>query len=182
MAWPLLAMVIGSAIAKAAKGKADERANQNEAISRNNQAQVNLHAVNQNAFSQAMDRALNAPRERGRQGFNADMLMNFTPATYQGLPDRISSRMPTITGGPQLSGQGKLLAQLIRDNAITGMQRGGDDRMLASPQLQGYQGPGRMESILSVLGMIGSGAGAIGQQYGMGGTRGTGIYGEDDGG
>jgi hypothetical protein len=198
-ALPAIAGVLGRLFGGGASGAADERTAQNDAISRNNQAQSNLYGINQNAFTQAMqgeeagklNRAnldlgrqqfsLNAPSTRARQGLNADVLANWQPATMSGLPDRISSRMPTINGGAQLGPQGQLLARLIRDNAITGMQKG--DRfsevpetnfrsgILTPPTLGGYQQPGRLESILSTLGLIASGVGGLGgMDFGGGGN------------
>jgi hypothetical protein len=171
-----------------AKGAAGERGNQNNFISQNNQALASLYGINQNALLQALQGeeagklnrgqldlaqrnfALNAPSVRGRQGLSADMLANFKPATMQGLPSRISSRMPTIQG-PQLSGQGQLLAKLIRDNAISGMQKGDTfdpipttdfkSGVLPKPQLQSYVKPGKLESILSAIGLITGAAGAL---------------------
>lgn len=187
---PLLlaaAPAIGKFLSGAAGGASNERQSQNDFTSRNNQALSNLYGINQNAFLTALQGeeagklnranldlnqrqfALNAPSVRGKQGFSADLLEHFQPATMSGLPDRIASRMPTISGGPSLSGQGKLLAQLIRDNAVKGMQQGDTftpvpetdfkSGILTPPTLQGYKQPGKLESILSTLGLIASGAG-----------------------
>lgn len=191
---------IGSIFGGGAKGAANERANANDFISRNNQALANLYGINQNAFMNALQGeeagklnraqldlaqrnfALNAPSVRGRQGLSADVLANFKPATMSGLPSRIASRMPTISGGPQLSGQGQLLARLIRDNAISGMQQGDTfdpipatdfkGGILKPPSLQGYKEPGKLESILSVLGLIAGGAGGPVLPSDMGGQGG----------
>lgn len=190
---------LGALFGGGASGAANERNNQNDFISRNNQAQAGLYGINQNAFTNALQGefnqnrsnadidlaqrnfALNAPSVRAKQGLSADMLANFQPATMQGLPSRISSRMPQIQG-PQLSGQGRLLAKLVRDNAIGGMQAGDKfaptpqvdfkSGILTPPNLQQFKQPGKLESILGILGMIANGAQQFPQMFPGGGAGG----------
>ncbi len=187
---------LGSLFSGGAGGASNERNNQNDFISRNNQAVSNLYGINQNAFTQALQGeeagklnraqldlsqrnfALNAPGVRGRQGLSADMLANFQPASYGGnLSSRISSRMPTIQG-PQLSAQGRGLATSIRDNAISGMEAGDKfapipdtdfkSGIVTPPSLQAFKDPGKLESILGILGMLANGAGQVAPIFGGG--------------
>ncbi len=184
---------LGALFSGGAGGAANNRINQNDAISRNNQALSGLYGINQNAFTQALQGeeagklnrgqldlqqknfALGAPGVRARQGLSADMLANFQPASYGGnLSPRIASRMPTIQG-PQLGEKGKLLASLVRDNAISGMQAGDKfapipetdfkSGILTPPMLQQPKEAGKLESILGVLGMIANGGEALYQQF-----------------
>jgi hypothetical protein len=178
---------LGSAFSNAAEEQAGERDAENSYANSTNRATADMYRTSQDAMLSAlgmnergaMDRAgldlqrrnfaLQAPSVRGRRGLAADLLANFQPATMQGLPSRVSSRMPTITP-TGLSGQGQLLARLLRDQAIQETQRG--DRfepvpstdfrtgILPQPQLQGYRGPGRGESVLGYLGLGANLAGA----------------------
>lgn len=178
---------LGSAFSNAAEGQAGERDAENSYANSTNRATADMYRTSQDAMLSAlgmnergaMDRAgldlqrrnfaLQAPSVRGRRGLAADLLANFQPATMQGLPSRVSSRMPTITP-TGLSGQGQLLARLLRDQAIQETRQG--DRfepvpstdfrtgILPQPQLQGYRGPGRGESVLGYLGLGANLAGA----------------------
>jgi hypothetical protein len=191
---------LGSLFSGGAGGAANNRINQNDAISRNNSAQANLFGINQAAFTNALQGeeagklnraqmdlsqknfALNAPSVRARQGLNADMLANFQPASYGGnLSSRISSRMPSIQG-PQLGEKGKLLANLVRDNAINGMQAGDKfdpipatdfkGGILTPPALQQPKEAGKLESILGILGMLANGGQVFAPMFPGGGASG----------
>jgi hypothetical protein len=191
---------LGSLFSGGAGGAANNRINQNDAISRNNQALSGLYGINQNAFTQALQGeeagklnraqmdlqqrnfALGAPGVRARQGLSADMLANFKPASYGGnLSPRIAASMPT-SQGPSLSGQGQLLAKLVRDNAISGMQAGDKfapipetnfkGGILTPPALQQPKEAGKLESILGILGMIANGGQVFAPMFPGGGASG----------
>jgi hypothetical protein len=191
---------LGSLFSGGAGGAANNRINQNDAISRNNAAQANLFGINQAAFSNALNSeeagkmnrgqldlqqknfALQAPGVRAKQGLSADMLANFQPASYGGnLSPRIASRMPSIQG-PQLGEKGKLLASLVRDNAISGMQAGDKfapipdtdfkSGILTPPALQQPKEAGKLESILGILGMLANGGQVFAPMFPGGGASG----------
>jgi hypothetical protein len=191
---------LGSLFSGGAGGAANNRINQNDAISRNNAAQANLFGINQAAFSNALNSeeagkmnrgqldlqqknfALGAPGVRARQGLSADMLANFQPASYGGnLSPRIAASMPTGQG-PQLSGQGQLLARLVRDNAISGQQAGDKfapipetnfkSGILTPPALQQPKEAGKLESILGILGMLANGGQVFAPMFPGGGASG----------
>lgn len=171
---------IGSAFSNAAEGQAGERDQENNYANSTNRAIADMYRTSQDAAFRALENtergnldrasldlqqrnfALQAPSVRGRRGLSADLLANFQPATMQGLPSRISSRMPVINQSG-LSQQGQLLARLLRDQAISETQRGDQfspipqqnfqGAIQPTPQLQGYRGPGAGESILGYLGM-----------------------------
>jgi hypothetical protein len=174
---------IGSALSSASEGQAGERDQENDYRNSTNRAIADIYRTNQDAAMRALENegqldlqrrnfSLQAPSVRGRRGLAADLLANFRPATMQGLPSRVSSRMPTINMPSQLGPQGQLLARLLRDQAISETQKGDQfnpidfrGAVLPQPQLQNYRQPGRGESILGYLGM---GANIAGSIYGGG--------------
>ncbi len=195
--------ILSSLFGSAGAGRSQERQSQNDAASRGNDTISRLFATQQGAASNAYNTqqqailqalglqsregldlgdldlrqrqfALDAPTTRGRQALTGSLLQRLQPVTMSGLPSRISSRMPTISGGLSPAAIGPLARQmglLMQQNALSG-QRAGDrftppqrtnftggvlpqPSPLQPPQMQGYQQPGRGESLLGMLGMIG---------------------------
>ena len=185
-------------------GRSQERQSQNAATSNSNDALArmfgtqqagasNAYNTQQQAILQALGLqsregldlgdldlrqrqfALDAPTTRGRQALTGSLLQRLQPVTMSGLPSRISSRMPTISGGLSPAAIGPLARQmglLMQQNAVSGQRRGdqfatpqrtnftggvlnGGNSLLTPPTMQGYQQPGRAESLLGMLGMIG---------------------------
>lgn len=124
------------------------------------------------------DFALNAPSVRGKQALLGSLMQNMQPVSFSGLSPQLAARMPKISGGLNPAAIGPLARQmglLMQQNALSG-QRAGDKfapllptdfkgGLLPPPQLQRYQGPGKTESILGLLGM---GLGIAGSLAGRG--------------
>jgi hypothetical protein len=193
-AWLIPAIMAASGIfGGAAKGSADQRTSENNQTSQRNALLAQLYNTRQGATSNALssqsreqsdhagidlDRrqfALNAPSRRASQSVRGSILQNAQPMTLSGLPDRVSSRIPQISGGlsPALFNQDTrdLGGELTRSALIDQLR--GDDfdplertdfsgGVLDSPQLEQYQRPGMLEQILGGLGLAGSVAGGIG--------------------
>ena len=112
--------------------------------------------------------SLQAPNVRGQQALVGSLLQNLQPVKLSGLNPQIASRMPQITGGLNPSAIGPLARQmglLMQQNAVSGQQKGDQfdplvktdflKGLIPAPKLAGYQGPGKAESILGILGAAG---------------------------
>jgi len=131
--------------------------------------------------AQELDRrqfALNAPRTRASQSVRGSILANAQPMQLSGLPSRISSRIPTMTGGltpamfsqdtralgGELSRQA-LIDQLKGDQFEPMKETDFQAAILDNPQLQELQQSGLMEKILGGVGLATSIAGGVGGAY-----------------
>lgn len=196
MPWPLLIPAItaaGSLLSGAAKGSADQRASENNQAAQRNQLLAQLYNTRQGATmnsliaganersnqrGQALDErkfALGAPGVRAGQSVRGSIMQNAQPMTLSGLPDRIASRIPTISGGlsPALFNQNTrdLGGEMTRKALIDQLK--GDEfapmettdfasGVLAAPKMEDYQKSGLLEKILGGLGLAGTVAGGIG--------------------
>lgn len=127
--------------------------------------------------------SLDAPGTRGKQALLGSLMQNLQPAKFTGLDPRIMARMGNVQGGLSPSAIGPLARQMgaeMQQNALKG-QRAGDNFMplertnfqgglLPAPELGGFKGPGKAESILGLLGAGGQAYGAYqAGQFGGGG-------------
>jgi hypothetical protein len=193
---------LGSIFGGAAKGKADERMQQNDLISRNNNTQASLHNNKQQALLQLLgltegatqdraDRAMSAPAARARQSAMGSLLQNIQPAQISGLPAGVS--IPQMSGGLNPSalnglaraGGGELQKQalmaLLSKSDVPAMPKT-EGALLPSPQLQAMKEPGKGESLMSLLGIFGGGIGALNNAgvFNRGGGSGGGSAGWSD--
>jgi hypothetical protein len=169
--------------------------NENDQAMRMQQARQNalvnllLGESNQNFRNADLDLrrrefALNAPGTRGKQALFGSLLQNLQPAELGNLSPKLKASMPTLSGGlnPRaISPQARQMGGLMQSNAVAGQQAGDQfaqvpqvnflQGLLADPQLLGYRGPGKAESILGLLGMAGQAYGAyMGSGLGGGDT------------
>lgn len=184
MALPSIIGGIGRLFGGAAKGSADQRAVENQQTQNQNSLIAALHNNRQNAMMDAaragsserlghanldLDRrqfALNAPRTRASQSVRGSILQNAQPFQLSGLPSRISSRIPQMSGGltPAMfnADTRALGGQLTRDALIDQLK--GDDfepmretdfsaAILQNPQLQELEKSGLLERIMGGLGL-----------------------------
>ena len=175
----------------AARGQGQERTNRNDFTQTANQQALTQQGITQNAMTTAMqgeergalDRAgldlsrrnftLNAPSTRARQSVMGS-LMQSRPSTINrsSIPSAVRSRMPTMSGGPQMTGDTRQLGALMARLALQDQLRGDTfadvpatnfrSAVLPPAQQQGYQNPGTLEQILGWLGLAGGAAGAVG--------------------
>lgn len=184
MALPSIIGGIGRLFGGAAKGSADQRAVENQQTQNQNSLIAALHNNRQNAMMDAARAAsgerlgqgnldleqrqfsLNAPRARASQSVRGSILQNAQPFQLSGLPSRISSRIPQMSGGltPAMfnADTRALGGQLTRDALIDQLK--GDDfapmeqtdfqsAILQNPQLQELQQSGLLERIMGGLGL-----------------------------
>jgi hypothetical protein len=110
--------------------------------------------------------ALNAPSVRGRQAVAGSLLQNLQPATMSGGSARLQAATPRISGGLNasvLSPDARQVGQFMVQQALTGQQQGDvfesipatdfQGGRLTPPAMTAYQQPGKMESILGLLGL-----------------------------
>jgi hypothetical protein len=124
--------------------------------------------------------ALDALGTRGKQALLGSLLQNLQPAEMKGLDPRIAAKMPKITGGLSPSALGPMARQfgaLMQQQALSNQQKGDQfdplqktnfrAGVLPSPGMPNYKGPGKLESILGLLGAAGGAYGAAtgGQGY-----------------
>jgi hypothetical protein len=176
-------IAVGEALAQvagnAAKGSADQRGVENDQTLRQNQLLAQLYGTRQNATMNALQGqsseqmghanidlnrrqfALNAPDTRMSQSVRGSILANAKPMTLSGLPDRVASRIPQISGGltPEMFSAEtrelgaemtrKALIDQLKGDEFTPLERtnfqGG---VLASPELEKLQKSGLLEKIL----------------------------------
>lgn len=199
MPLPLMAILAGAGLVGkiaggAAKGSADQRAIDNNSAAQRNALLANIYGTRQGAQLNAarmgsdeqmahagidMDRkkfALAAPDVRASQAVRGNLLQNIQPVSFSGLPDRVASRIPTMTGGltpaalgPEARQMGALLARQAVMNELKGdtfepLQRTNfQASVLPEPKLEDYQKSGLLEKILGGLGLAGSIAGGLGE-------------------
>lgn len=194
---PLMAILgaaglIGKIAGGAGKGMADQRFNENMQTDRQNSLLTSIYNTQQNAKMNAalagsreqsdqagidLDRrkyALAAPSARSAQAVRGNLLQNIQPVTFEGLPDRIASRMPTMTGGltpAALGPEARQIGAMIARQAVLDQLKGDaftplkptnfNDAVMPAPQLEDYQKSGLFEKILGGLGLGGSLAGGV---------------------
>lgn len=193
---PAIAGAVGKIAGGAAKGSADQRYLENNSAAQRNALLAQLYSIQQNASQNAVtaganekinqgnldlnrrEFALNAPNARARQSVKGSILANAQPMTLSGLPDRVSSRIPTISGGlsPALfDGNTRALGSELTRDAIMD-QLAGDkfesmtptdfkSGVLPLPALEDLQKSGVLEKILAGVGLAGS---VVGGLEGMG--------------
>lgn len=187
MALPLMAIAAGAGIlgklfGGAAKGQAQERGNQNNFTQTQNQQALSKYGVDQGARTSlsnlqegaTMNRAnlgIQAPQARMKQALLGSMLQNLQSAKVS-APSGI--RMGSISGGLDPStllsaatraGGGEMekqaLMALLTKSDVPSATDYVNSGKVEDPTLQNYQTPGKGESLLSLLGGIGSAGGAI---------------------
>jgi hypothetical protein len=193
--------VIGKIFGGQAKGSADQRmaenAQTNAQTSNKNSLLASLYAMQQNATQnatnagasermnqrgQALDEkkfALAAPSVRASQSVRGSLMQNGQPVSLSGLPDRVSSRVPTISGGlsPALFNDNtralggemtrKALIDQLKGDEFAPMEATDFSAgILPTPELDDYaeyQKAGLLEKILGGAGMAGDIIGGIGE-------------------
>lgn len=182
----------------AAKGSADQRQNENNQTQQKNQLLAQMYGMNQNATmnaltagsaerlqqgNQELDRkqfALTAPRTRASQSVRGSILQNAQPLALSGLPDRVSSRIPSMSGGltpamfsadtRALGGEmtrSALIDQLKGDEFAPMEQTDFSKGVLPMPALEELKKSGLLEQIMGSLGLASSvGAGIAGAVQG----------------
>lgn len=214
MPFPLLAMLAAGAIGRiasgAAHGSADQRHTENQETAEKNRLLAQLYGTNQNATmnalmagsrersdqrGQALDErkfALSAPSTRANQSVRGSILQNAQPVTLSGLPDRVSSHIPQISGGltpamfsadtRALGGEmtRKALIDQLKGDTFDPMEQTDFNKgVLPLPKMEEYQKAGLLEKILGGVGLAGSLAGGVGQAFGAsnfgGGARRGGL-------
>jgi len=187
MGIPLAAILMGAQVAGklfggAAKGQQQERASQNNFRQTQNQQALSQYGIDQNARTNlsglqenaTMDRAklgIQAPSARMKQALLGSMLQNMQSAKVTapagvnmgkisgGLDPSMLLSAATRAGGGELEKQA--LLALMTKSDVPGATDYVNSGKVAAPQMQGFQTPGRGESLLSALGLVGSAAGAI---------------------
>lgn len=193
-AWLIPAITAaGSLFSGAAKNSADQRASENNQVAQRNSLLAQLHAIRQGATMQGLqgksneqmahanldlDRrqhALNAPDTRMSQSVRGSILKNAQPFTLSGLPDRIASRIPQMSGGltpAMFSDDTRALGEEMTRKALIDQLRGDEfapmektdftGGVLQAPQMENFQKSGLLEKILGGLGLGASLIGGIG--------------------
>ncbi len=204
--------LLGKLFGGAAKGSADQRTQENNQITDRNRLLAQLYGTQQGATTNAlqgqsgeqiahagldMDRrkfALAAPSVRAGQSVRGSIMQNAQPVTLSGLPDRIASRIPTISGGlsPALFNQNTrdlggemtrkaLIDQLKGDEFAPLEKTNFSGGVLPTPQLEAFQKAGLLEKILGGLGLAGSVVGGLGEaKFGAAGNRSRGYEPDDE--
>jgi hypothetical protein len=200
MGWIPAAMGIAGLIGKitghAGKEAADQRTNQNQQLLQQQGLINQLFGTHQNAVMQALMAgsnekqnqtqtdleqrkfALAAPGARASQAVRGSLIQNVQPASFSGLPDRVSNSIPHLSGGlnpsaisAEARGAGGELTRQAVMNLLKGDQFAPQTPtdfnagVLPVPQMGAMQQPGKLESILGALGLGGSLLGGIGDLY-----------------
>lgn len=187
MPLPLMAIaagagILGKIMGGGAKGAATERAGQNDFTAQQNQQALSKYGIDQgarqNLLGQQEQATLNraqlgmqAPNVRMKQALLGSLIQNMQSAKVT-PPSGI--RMGQVSGGVDPSsllnagaraGGGEmqrqaLMALLTKSDvpAATDFVR---DGTVAAPQMGGFKQAGRGESLMSLLGLLGSAGGAI---------------------
>lgn len=186
MPLPLMAIaagagLLGKLMGKGGEGAAKERTNQNDFQQQQNQLANQQFNTQQNAATNlagldekaTMDRAnlgVSAPSARMKQALLGSLLQNYQSRNIE-APAGI--RMGKVSGGLDLStiadavkaGGGELSRQgleaLYSKSDVPMAANYSQSAKVAAPSLGGYQGAGKMESILSGGGLLGSLLGSI---------------------
>jgi len=108
---------ISSIAGGAAKGMADQRAQENAQTQERNRLMAQLFGITQNANTSALENssrerlgqggldldqrkfALAAPGTRASNAVRGSLIQNLQPVSFSGLPSRISNSIPHMTGG-----------------------------------------------------------------------------------
>ena len=117
--------------------------------------------------------ALNAPSTRAGQAVRGSLLQTLQPATMSGGSARLRAATPTISGGvsaANLNPGAREAGRLLEEGAVNGLRTGEQfdplpptdfqsgrlpaPTPIPSPNLAAYQQPGKVESILGLLGLI----------------------------
>lgn len=188
---PLIAMAAAGYMAsRAAKGAADERAKKNqytlqrdELAQRGNTADMTalLNALNQNEQAK-LNRAqlgVNAPNARAKQAILGSLMQNAQSTKYQ-APPGVRVGGGGIDLGKLLSGA-RQAGGALSSQATTALQTGSDvpaytdaaSQLTKNPTPTPYQNAGKVETILSLLGLLGSGVGAYNSMSGGAGSGGA---------
>lgn len=186
---------LGSVLSGAAQGSANQRGADNNQAAQRNALLAQLYNINQNATSnalhdssveklaqgnQALDQkkfALTAPSVRASQSVRGSILQNAQPVTLSGLPDRVASHVPTISGGLSpsvfnadtraLGGEltrKALVDQLAGDTFDPMTPTDFSGGVLPQPKLEDFSRPGgALENTLGTTGLIASILGSLGQ-------------------
>lgn len=194
--------LLGKLFGGAAKGSADQRMAENNQTSQRNALLAQLYGMQQNATGNALANqsreasdqrgqaleerkyALSAPSVRAGQSVRGSIMQNAQPVTLSGLPDRIASRIPQISGGlsPALfNADTRALGGELTRQALLNQLKGDDfapmertdfsKGVLPQPKLEDYQKSGLLEKILGSLALGGSIVGGVGEAFGGTGNR-----------
>jgi hypothetical protein len=195
--WQLLPMLlggIGKIASGAAQGSANQRVVENNQTGDQNRLLAQMYGINQNATQnsvnagaaermnqrgQALDEkkfALAAPSVRAGQSVRGSIMQNAQPVKLSGLPDRISSRIPTIEGGlsPALFNDNtralggemtrKALIDQLKGDEFAPMEATDFSKgIVEQPEMEEYAKQGLLEKILGGVGLAGSVIGGIGE-------------------
>jgi hypothetical protein len=190
--------LLGGLFGGAAKGQAQERSTANQFNLGQDALRNQQYGTKQSALMQLLgleesgrlNRAkigLDAPGQRTRQAILGSLLQNLQPMQLTPPP---GVRMGNIQGGmsPALLNQGargagaelqkQALLALLTKSDVPAMPDTSKS-IIDAPQLSQYQKAGKGESLLSILGLIGGGMGAMqpfGQQGGQGAPQSGGRY------
>jgi hypothetical protein len=194
-AWLIPAIMGASKLfSGAAQGSAQQRQAENAQAAQQNSLIAQLHGQRQAATSNALNNqsseqishanvdlnrrqhALAAPSARASQSVRGSILANAKPMTLSGLPDRVASRIPQISGGltPEMfSADTRALGEELTRTALLDQLKGDNfdplqktdfaSGVLAPPQLEQYEKSGLLEKIMAGLGLAGSVVGGVGQ-------------------
>lgn len=179
-AWLLPALMMGgSMLGKAGKGAADERARQNNFQLQNNQLAQSAHNADMSTMLSAMQQnegarmnraqlGITAPSARMKQALLGSLIQNARTARYTPPP---GVRMGQVSGGFDLdtliNALGRQAGGTLQGQATRALETGSDvpafedatARLRPSPTPAGYKKPGVFETIMSIAGLVGGGAG-----------------------
>jgi hypothetical protein len=186
--------VIGKIFGGQAQGSANQRVVENNQTGDQNRLLAQMYGINQNANqnavnagasermgqrNQALDEkkfALAAPSVRAGQSVRGSIMQNAQPVSLSGLPDRISSRIPTIEGGlsPALFNDNtralggemtrKALIDQLKGDEFAPMEATDFSKgIMPMPEMEEMERAGLLEKILGGAGMAGDIIGGIGE-------------------
>jgi hypothetical protein len=186
--------VIGKIFGGQAQGSANQRMAENNQTGDQNRLLAQMYGINQNANqnavnagasermgqrNQALDEkkfALAAPSVRAGQSVRGSIMQNAQPVSLSGLPDRISSRIPTIEGGlsPALFNDNtralggemtrKALIDQLKGDEFAPMEATDFSKGIVDmPEMAEMERAGLLEKILGGAGMAGDIIGGIGE-------------------
>lgn len=184
---PLMAVALGAGIlgkiaGGGAKGAATERAGQNDFTAQQNQQALSKYGIDQSArqnlLGQQEQATLNraqlgmqAPNVRMKQALLGSLIQNMQSAKIT-PPSGI--RMGQMTGGIDPSSllnagaragggemQRQALMALLTKSDVPAATDFVKDGTVAAPTMGGYKNPGKLESALSLISLLGSAGGAI---------------------
>lgn len=198
LSWlPAVLGAAGTVAGSAAKGSADQRTNENSQIAQRNALLTQIWHTQQNAKMNAAQAssaeqnqqaqidmarrnyAMEAPSIRASQAVRGNLMQNIQPASFQGLPERVSSHIPTLSGGltpASLGPEARQMGELLARQAVLGQLKGDtfdplqktdfNAALMPAPTLQDMQQPGGLEKTLGGLGLVGSLLGSVGAMAG----------------